>query len=1091
VSAWAAGLVALAAAHGLGTTAEAAAAEDAVLLPGQTIERALGAKEVHEYRVLCRAGDYVGSTVEQRGVDVAVVVVGPDGAELLSVDTPTGRRGTETAPFVADHDGEYRLRVRGLGADPNGTYAVRLEPPRPASDADLRHYEAWRLWADADRRAAQKQRDSLVGALDNYEQSALLLEGVGQPGSAALALSKAGRLAAYLDEAARSAEAFSRVLSLTPADTPSALRGAALLGLGNAQPARSLEHFEQARTNFREIHDRKGEAIALNGLALALDERHGDSAKAIELLQEVLAIARALGDQPSAAATLHNIAALHRRRGENRQAQRLYAEALALKRAGGDPREQALTLEEMAGLYLESGDYRRAIDLHEEAARLAGQIGNRALEAEALAGVGRARLARGDAEAALEALRRGLELSAETQDENLQASVLSRLGEAYTQVGDLPRARENLQAALRTLRNSGVKYWPIRTLLRLGDVWLREGRVEDAARTFREALDLARSSRAPAFEAAAHDGLARAALAGGDPANAATAGEAALALVESQRARIVESGLQSSYFASVRSYYETAIAASMSGPAEGRTRELVAKAFAISERARARRALDVLVESQLDLSAGAPPGLVAREAALRRNLHAIAAKEAQLLQASTPLERRQALERQLRALTGEHDGVLALLKEASPAYTALLLPITLGLDQVQRELLEPETALVEYFLGEEHSYVWLVTSSSVVARELPRRSTIDAAARALHRALSSRGQDLSGHSGSKARPEEADRQAERGAAELSRMVLPDGLLLPRIRRLVVVADGALHRIPFAVLPYPAAPADPRAGRSRLLSDRFDISYAPSASWAYTQRRRGRRAATAPKTLAILADPVFEHSDPRVRGVPVRRTAAVRGAPVLNGNSAPDDPRALPPAGPPIEVPRLFFSGQEAKMAASFAKGDVLLRLGFEANRENAMSPDLAAYRIVHIAAHALVDDDHPELSGIVVSQFDRHGRRRDGFVGVHDIYSLRLSAELVVLSACHTALGTTLPGEGLLGLARGFMYAGSRQVVASLWSVDDAATADLMRVFYRAILREGRPPAAALREAQTEMARTRKWRAPYYWAGFIVQGDWP
>jgi CHAT domain-containing protein len=130
------------------------------------------------------------------------------------------------------------------------------------------------------------------------------------------------------------------------------------------------------------------------------------------------------------------------------------------------------------------------------------------------------------------------------------------------------------------------------------------------------------------------------------------------------------------------------------------------------------------------------------------------------------------------------------------------------------------------------------------------------------------------------------------------------------------------------------------------------------------------------------------------------------------------------------------------------------------------------------------------LSGVVLSLVDERGRTQDGFLRLQDIYNLRLPAEIVVLSACQTAMGKALAGEGLLGLARGFMYAGSRRVVASLWPVDEVATAELMNEFYRALLKERRRPADALRKAQLAMASTPRWRAPYYWAGFVIQGDW-
>jgi len=169
---------------------------------------------------------------------------------------------------------------------------------------------------------------------------------------------------------------------------------------------------------------------------------------------------------------------------------------------------------------------------------------------------------------------------------------------------------------------------------------------------------------------------------------------------------------------------------------------------------------------------------------------------------------------------------------------------------------------------------------------------------------------------------------------------------------------------------------------------------------------------------------------------------------------------------------------------------LLKATGFQANRATATGPDLSRYRIIHFATHGLLNSEHPLLSGLVFSLVDENGKPQDGFLRMHEIYNLQLPAELVVLSACQTALGEEIKGEGLVGLARGFMHAGARRVVASLWQVDDMATAQLMGYFYRGMLKGNLRPAAALRAAQIELSRSPRWSSPYYWAGFVMQGEW-
>jgi CHAT domain-containing protein len=165
-------------------------------------------------------------------------------------------------------------------------------------------------------------------------------------------------------------------------------------------------------------------------------------------------------------------------------------------------------------------------------------------------------------------------------------------------------------------------------------------------------------------------------------------------------------------------------------------------------------------------------------------------------------------------------------------------------------------------------------------------------------------------------------------------------------------------------------------------------------------------------------------------------------------------------------------------------------LGFEASRATINRTDLSRYRIVHFATHGIVDYQHPELSGLVLSLVDEKGNPQDGFLRMHDIYNLKLPVDLVVLSACNTGLGREVKGEGFIGLTRSFMYAGAGGVVASLWKVDDDATAEFMKHFYESIFQKGMTPAAALREAQIAMWQQPRWQSPYYWAAFVIQGKY-
>jgi CHAT domain-containing protein len=307
----------------------------------------------------------------------------------------------------------------------------------------------------------------------------------------------------------------------------------------------------------------------------------------------------------------------------------------------------------------------------------------------------------------------------------------------------------------------------------------------------------------------------------------------------------------------------------------------------------------------------------------------------------------------------------------------------------------------------------------------------------------------------------------------------------------------LQYIPFDSLPLPLAPPDKdqaagaRADGSEgsFLVSRHEIIILPSISTLAAIRREKSQAGPTDHVVAVLADPVFTQDDSRV---PSRQNLVASAAPSTDESGLAQ--RAFRDFGNADDaggVMRLTHTSQEADAILEAAPRDaVLVARGFEASRETAMSSRLGQYKIIHFATHGFINSEHPELSGIVLSMVNRQGERENGFLQLRDIYNLNLSADLVVLSACKTGLGKDVRGEGLVGLTRGFMYAGAKSVVASLWEVDDSATAELMGYFYRAMLQEGMSPAAALRTAKESMRRQRPSLPPYYWAGFVLQGEY-
>jgi CHAT domain-containing protein len=308
-----------------------------------------------------------------------------------------------------------------------------------------------------------------------------------------------------------------------------------------------------------------------------------------------------------------------------------------------------------------------------------------------------------------------------------------------------------------------------------------------------------------------------------------------------------------------------------------------------------------------------------------------------------------------------------------------------------------------------------------------------------------------------------------------------------------VADGALQYVPFGALYSPRIEgAGATAGPGIPLIVDHEIVSLPSASVLAVQRQELTGRERAARLVAVLADPVLQSTDPRVkRAAGDRRPPGAEPATGIDATGPVTDLERSATEIDTTNLERLRFAREEAETIVALVRpGQSLKALDFDASRATVTGGELERYQIVHFATHGILDSQHPALSGVVLSLVDPEGNPQDGFLRAHEIYNLKLRAELVVLSACRTALGKDVKGEGLIGLVRGFMYAGAARVVASLWDVRDEATAILMKRFYEGMLKNGLKPAAALRSAQVSLWKEKRWEAPYYWAGFVIQGEW-
>jgi CHAT domain-containing protein/tetratricopeptide (TPR) repeat protein len=842
-------------------------------------------------------------------------------------------------------------------------------------------------------------------------------------------------------------------------------RAEALRMEGRSERVReALALFGRARELWHQAGDVDGEVRSLFALGLAHREL-AELPQALAVWQEALQLTVALTDPGLEGVVLGASGIVHQMRGDLEAAAADLRAAAGIFRRIGNLGLEGSSIAPAGRVALRLGDLGRAQESFERALEIGRLTGNARSEALALNDLGYFHEALGDAPGALRYFEQALALHRSVGDRRKEAATLANLGRLqaspqaafaealriYRELGD--RYGEALvlgslgahEEALALHREVGDRLGEAAALAHLAAARAEKGEPAAALALYEQALAIQRELRHRAGEADVLHGMARARLAQGDLEQARELSAAGLEIVETLRAGLGSPEMRALYLGSVRDSYLTGIEILW-------RLHLERLALDLAERARARSLLDLLGEARADPPRGTVPSLAERERSLRRALAAKGEQQVRLLARPHAPEPAATLAREMDELIREHDRVQAEIRAGNPRLAELTRTLT---SQEIQQLLDPDTLLLEYTLGDERSYLWLVSRDTVSGHELAGRAEIEEAARKLHRSLS-------------AAPPAA---WEEQAALLSRLVL--GPVADRLgkRRLAVVADGALQYIPFAAL--------------GLLRDHEVVSLPAASALALLRAPRPDRT-EATGTLAVFADPVFERSDPRVAG------QAAAPSPVRPASSLSRSARDFEADGGRFQLARLLFSRVEAQGILPLAPADGRKALlDFDASLETALGPEIGRFRIVHFATHGLLDSVHPELSGLVLSLVDRDGRERPGFLSTLDAFDLKLNADLVVLSGCETALGKEIRAEGLVGLTRGFLYAGASAVVASLWKVDDAATAELMQRFYRALLGpEPLPPAAALRRAQLEMAAQRRWRHPFYWAAFVLQGDW-
>lgn len=836
----------------------------------------------------------------------------------------------------------------------------------------------------------------------------------------------------------------------------------------------SLQEFQAALLTYQAINDPMMIGAILSIIGSIYDDM-GEKTEALNYYNQALPMRKTAGDKSGEANTLTSMGLVYNAIGEKEKALQYYNQALLIFQAIGDQVGEGTTLNNLGVVYHSLGDQARALEYYQQALPMRQAVGDQVGEASALNNIGYLYDSLAEPEKALTHYQQALVLSQSIGDRVGEATTLNNMGGVYDALAEPVKALTYYNQALPLRRAMGDRSGEAAILNNIGNVYADQGEYAKALAYLNQALPIRQAVGNRAGEAITLFNLAYVQRQKGDLQTALKQIESAITILEDLRTKIASQEMRQSYFATVQNYYQFYIDLLMELHAKEPTIGYDAMALHASERGRARSLLELLAEGSVNIYQGVDTNLINQEKSLISQINQAEGLRIEYLNSRQPKpENLAAVNQKIDSLLIELNQVKSEIKKTNPHYAQLTQPTPLTVKEIQEQLLDDQTLLLEYFLGETRSYLWVVSKNQLNTYQLPRKSELKTIVNEFLQTLS--------HPRQQKNIPLIDQIADR----LTNMILTPAAQEIAGKRLLIVADGPLQYIPFGALSLPNSTSE-GAGYQPMISKQTLINL-PSASTLAIIRQDTAKRPLAPKKLAIIADPVFSLDDERLptRNQQNSQNLINQKLPDNQSNNPANNQRGNSTG---MIWQRLPFTRQEADaISALLPQAERKKVLDFQADYNNVMAGNLAEYQIIHMATHGFINTEQPALSAIILSLINAEGNTENGYLRLNDIFNLNLPAELVVLSACQTGLGKEVKGEGLVGLTRGFMYAGAKRVVVSLWNVNDEKTAELMTNFYQKMLQENFSPAEALRMAQVEMWQ--KGYSPYYWGAFTLQGDW-
>lgn len=1086
-------------------------------------------KNPHVYKIEVPEKVFVKLLIEQKDADL-VVSIGNEFNEKVFERANLSGDFRKFVSFVAEKSGVYTITVDALDKNvPFAKYKIKLSELRLSTLEDKEKIAGEKLFLEGQDLQYTYEKNSLklaiekylqansiykkIGdlakqqkcllylgesydeleekdkALDFYEKSLAIAKDLNDKYAESELLNNIGLVYSYIGYLDKSLDCYNKALDiLNNGYNDDAVRKTVLNNLGLVckllnKKEDALNYYKQSLSMNVLLKDTSQQIINLINIGSIYTDL-GEIKQSLECFEEALSLSKKINQLSSEITILVKIATIYTISDPQKSLEYLF-EALQTNKRNPSQQSEGIILNEIGSVYLFSKYPEKALDYYLRSLEIFLSLNSLVDQSGVCNNIGNTYIALKKYTKAVDFFNRSLSLSSELNLRDQESKRLNNLGICYRELGDLERSESYIKQALNLATKELDRIGELDYLCSLAYTYYAQGKHMEAENIVSKCLTTAEQLFNNKAKLQCLFILAKIHLEQKKYGETIKFIDKALLVLDTNIHALKLDDLRISYTSYLQDFCELAITAYITQGNITNDHSYYLAALEFSEYSRNRSFIELVNEKKLleaEAESQTDKDLLLEKGNLLNTLNYKALHFRDILNTKHSESEQLSVRIEIDSLVKQIGLIESKILTNNPKYNTLRQIKRFSVGDIQKKVLDPESVLLEYFVGKKETYLWLVTTTSVKLCILPNKEQIEEVAIEFF--------DLS-----RSLRENSEKTQKSRYVDLSKS-LSKILLLPVAKeiigkRLIIVPDKVIHFVPFVVLPSPDVIE--RKFNSIYMDPlvvKHEIVVLPSASAFILLRERTTERKSSDKDLAVIADPVFDRHDTRVsRRISAKDTALnverLKGETEANylNNSVRQDLNLT-------EVNRLIYTREEAKrIKMGMSNLEVELFLDFDSSLENLVNK-LSNFKAVHFSTHALINSKYPELSGLVLSLVDSNGKDKRGFLTTNEILNLELRAEFVVLSACKTGAGKQVNGEGIIGLTRAFFYAGTKRVIASLWNIEDESTCELMTNFYKTLLENKTSPSAALRHAQILMLRNKKYSYPFYWAAFQAHGEW-